>query len=262
MQKVNLSLIFLVMLVAACSPGTTVSTPQPNPPASAEASPPKLSVAATEVPQATEPPSGGSGQSPQASGTAASETPTGEAVAAGGSVTFHIIPEQSEVAYEVGEVFINQDNRFNVARGVTPQVSGDILVDRNSPQNSSLGTITVDISQFTSDSPRRDGALRDRFLESARYPLATFVPSQISGLPETYQQGEQITFQVSGDLTIRETTQPATFDVIMQIDGDTLSGEAKSTILMSDYGIGPISIAGILKTEDEINLTFTFAAGP
>jgi polyisoprenoid-binding protein YceI len=162
----------------------------------------------------------------------------------------------------VGEVFINQNNLLNVARGVTPQVSGDILVDRQSPQNSTLGTITVDISQFTSDSPRRDGALRERFLESARYPLATFVPTQISGLPATYQEGEQISFQVSGDLTIRETTWPATFDVTMQIGGDTLSGEAKSTILMSDFGIGPISIAGILKTEDEINLTFTFQARP
>jgi polyisoprenoid-binding protein YceI len=92
--------------------------------------------------------------------------------------------------------------------------------------------------------------------------MATFVPTQISGLPQTYQDGQQITFQVSGDLTVRDTTRPATFDVTMQMDGDTLRGEAKTTLLMSDFGIGPISIAGILKTEDEIKTTFTFVAQP
>jgi hypothetical protein len=43
---------------------------------------------------------------------------------------------------------------------------------------------------------------------------------------------------------------------------DELTGEAGTTILMSEFGIGPISIAGILNTEDEIKLSFTFVARP
>jgi polyisoprenoid-binding protein YceI len=178
------------------------------------------------------------------------------------SEVFMIVPEESQVSYEVGEVFLNQNNRFNVAIGVTSLVSGEIIVDRGNPQNSAIGPISVDISDFTSDSGRRDNAIRSRFLESSRYPISTFTPLEIQGLPESYQEGDQITFQVTGDLTVRETTRPVTFKVSLSGEGNTMTGEAETTILMSDFGFGPISIGGILNTEDEVRIRFTFVARP
>ena len=174
--------------------------------------------------------------------------------------TFLIVPEESEVAYEVGEVFLNQDNRFAIAIGITNQVSGEVLVDRDNPQNSTIGPIEVDISQFTSDSARRDNAIRERFLESNRFPIATFVPNQVEGVPQDYQEGQQIEIQVSGDLTVRDVTKPVTFDVTLEGSGDTITGEATTMILMSDFGFGPISIGGILNTEDEVVVNFRFVA--
>ncbi len=176
--------------------------------------------------------------------------------------TYKIIPGESQLQYEVGEVFINQDNRFNLAVGVTTQVSGEITGNPQNPQEISFGTFTADISQFTSDSDRRDNAIRNRFLQSARYPQVNFTINQVNGLPETYQEGEEITLQIVGDLTVRDVTRPVTFDVIVKLEGDTLSGEATTTILMSDFGFGPISIAGILNTEDEIKVTLNFVARP
>ena len=156
--------------------------------------------------------------------------------------TFLIVPEESEVAYEVGEVFLNQDNRFNIAIGITNQVSGEVLVDRDNPQNSTIGPVEVDISQFTSDSARRDNAIRERFLESNRFPIVTFVPNQVERVPQDYQEGQQLEIQVSGDLTIRDVTKPVTFDVTLEGSGDTITGEATTKILMSDFGFGPISM--------------------
>jgi polyisoprenoid-binding protein YceI len=179
-----------------------------------------------------------------------------------GLETFKIIPIESEVTYEVGEVFLNQNNRFNVAVGVTPEVSGEILVDRNNPQNSTIGLISVDISQFKSDSGMRDNAIRERFLESAKFPTVTFLPTDLQGLPESYEEGQSLVFQITGDATIRDITLPVTFDVTLVGEGDTLTGEAKAVILMSDFGFGPISIGGILNTEDEVNLIFTYVARP
>ena len=77
----------------------------------------------------------------------------------GGPERFSIVPEESQVSYHVGETFFNQDNRFYVAVGVTHGVQGEIFVDRAHPRQSRVGTITVDISQFTSDSARRDRAM-------------------------------------------------------------------------------------------------------
>jgi polyisoprenoid-binding protein YceI len=151
--------------------------------------------------------------------------------------------------------------------GISFQVTGDLTVREITVKTddipaASIGTISVDISQFASHNNRRDNALRNRFLESATYPVATFVPTQVDGLPETYNEGESISFQVTGDLTVREVTQPVTFDVTVAGTPDEFTGEAETTILMSDFGIGPISIAGILNTEDEIKLSFTFVARP
>ena len=160
----------------------------------------------------------------------------------------------------MGETFLNQGNAFKVAVGRTSQVSGEISLDPAAPQNSTLGTFTADISQFASDSDRRDNAIRGRYLESSKYPNVTFTPTAIEGLPQSYQDGQEITFKVTGDLTIREVTKPVSFDVTATLSGDTLSGQAVTTILMSEFGFGPISIAGILNTEDQAKVTLNFVA--
>ena len=116
--------------------------------------------------------------------------------------------------------------------------------------------------KFTSDSDRRNNALRNRFLESAHFPEVTFNVTHIDGLPASYQEGEEISLQITGDLTIRDITKPVTFEALVKLEGDTLSGEATTTILMSDFGFGPISIAGILNTEDEVKVTLNFVARP
>jgi predicted lipoprotein with Yx(FWY)xxD motif len=175
---------------------------------------------------------------------------------------YMIVPGESQVTYEVGEIFLNQDNRFNVAVGVTDQIEGKVFLDPSNPLAAWVAPVRIDISQFTSDSERRDNAVSTDFLQSNQFPIATFVPIQIEGLPETYSPGDQIELSISGDLTIREVTLPATFQATIQGEEGDLTGQATTTILMSDYGFGPISILGILETEDEVNLTFNLVARP
>lgn len=194
---------------------------------------------------------------------ASAESGTDEAPASNDGMTaYHIVVGESTLSYEVGEVSLNQDNRFNTAIGVTSEISGTISLDGANPQDVTIGTITADISLFKSDSGKRDSTIRSRFLESAKFPQVAFTPTEILGLPENYQPGETINFQVVGEATIRDTTLPLTFDVSAVLDGDTLSGQAATIFLMSDFGFGPISIAGILNTEDEVKMDFNFVARP
>lgn len=185
-----------------------------------------------------------------------------EEVGSAGVVTYKIIPNESRVTYEVGETFLNQNNRFAVAVGVTTFIEGEISANLSNPPMSGIGIITIDISQFTSDSGRRDSAIRGRWLESEKYPLAVFTPTSITGLPETYEQGMDYGFVVSGDLKVRDVTNQVVFDVTARLNDTTLSGVASTTILMSDFGVGPISIGGVLNTEDEVKLTLDFIARP
>jgi polyisoprenoid-binding protein YceI len=146
--------------------------------------------------------------------------------------------------------------------GVTTDISGSVEIDTSNPAGSKVGTITVDISKLKSDSGSRDNTIRGRFLESTRFPTATFTSTAIEGLPSTYTEGQQISFKVTGDLTVHEITKPVTFDVTATLSSGSLTGTATATILMSDFGIGPIKMAGILGTEDEVKLTFNFVARP
>ena len=193
---------------------------------------------------------------PAEPGAAAPATP------ASGTQRFVIVPGESQVSYRVGEVFINQGNRFNVALGTTNAIRGEILIDRGTPRNSRLGPITVDISRFQSDSVRRDNAIRDRWLESSRFPTAEFTPTSIEGLPEAYTDGRELNLHVTGNLKIREVTRPTKFAVTLWLQGTALTGVGNTTIRMTDFGFDPPSIFGILRAEDEAKLEFRFVARP
>ena len=175
---------------------------------------------------------------------------------------YSIIPDQTKASYSVGEIFLNQNNQFNVAVGVTNAVSGDIHLNFTHPEQSTVGPITVDISTLKSDSRRRDDAIRRDWLESSKFPIATFTPTKISGLPGDYKDGDEITLEVVGDLTIRDTTRSTTFSVKATLKDEKLTGTATTTILMSDFNFEAPDIADILKAENEARLELKFVALP
>ncbi len=179
-----------------------------------------------------------------------------------GPQRFVIVPAESQVSYRVAETLFNQNNRLNHAVGTTNVIKGEMTIDRARPANSRIGTITVDISQFKSDSARRDNMIRQNWLESSKFPTAEFTPTEIRGLPGVYEDGREVPLQVAGNLKIRNAVKPTTFAVTVKLDGSTLTGTATTTILMTDFGFDPPSIFGILKAENEARLELRFVAKP
>ncbi len=173
---------------------------------------------------------------------------------------YRIDASQSEVRYEVSETFF-QNNRFATAIGRTQGVAGEVLIDFTQPANSQLGDIVIDVSQFTSGESRRDNFIRRTGLESSRYPYATFVARALEGLPAQVAVGDEVTFILSGDLTVMETTRPVAWNVVLRLEDGRLVGSASTEILMSDFGVGPIQIP-LLATEDQVKLFFDFVALP
>ena len=178
------------------------------------------------------------------------------------SILYVIDQSESTVRYGVGEIFLNQNNRYNYAEGVTNIVSGKILVNFNEPSLSSVGEITVDIKSFESDKVRRDNAIRDRWLESNKFPIAVFTPNKLRGLPEKYIPGNMVDIEIDGDLLVHNTTKPASFLVTLTINNDQMVGQATTRLKMTDFGFNPPDISGILKAENEVDITFEFLAHP
>lgn len=181
-------------------------------------------------------------------------------VGAAGVQRFVIVPEDSTVTYRVAETFFRDGNRLNTAVGITKAVRGEVRVNRADPRLSSIAPIAVDISQFRSDSRRRDQAIRDRWLESARFPTAQFTPTSISGLPSAYRDGQELQLRIAGNLKIRDVVRPVTFETVMTVSGTALTGTARAAVKMTDFGFDPPSILGILRAENDVAIEFAITA--
>ena len=116
----------------------------------------------------------------------------------------------------------------------------------------------VDISTLKSDRSQRDRAIRRQWLESTTYPLAVFDVREVRNFPDNPQEGAPIAFQLAGDMTVKETTQPVVWDVTATLEGDRLSGTATLGTTLESFDIPVPSIANILRVTDGISLTLDF----
>jgi len=191
----------------------------------------------------------------------------GSTDAGAGSRTFQVVPEESDASYTAEEEFfggavtqLGKELGFFTTIGVTQEVNGQLTLNLGSPLTLESGEITVDISQLTSDDDRRDGRIREKFLESARYPIATFVATSIEGAAESYEDGQEFTFQLLGDMTIREITKPATFEVTASLTEDTITGVATTQLLITDFGFDPPDMSGMFTVQNEVLVTVNLTA--
>lgn len=244
-NKMRFLLVTIFLLISACAPSTTALTSSPTAALSPQDSP-TLTLAFTATPQETPTPQEGYPVDPISQSLSSS------------IVTFKIVPAETVVQYAVDETFLNENNRLNTAIGKTSQVNGEFSVDLINPAQIQFGEFSVDISTLTTDSPRRDNAIRSRWLESSRFPLAKFTVSQLVGFPNNPQEGQELTFQMEGNLTVRDTTRPLTWNVKAVKNGQRLTGEATTFLMMKDWGVEPPNIAGVLIVKDGVTLTINF----
>jgi|GEM_PF-1105599 len=177
-----------------------------------------------------------------------------------------IVGADSEACYVASETFLQNNmmhlpSGFNAPVGVTKTISGDIALDRTNVANSQIGDITINISEFKSDDARRDGFIRQRFLESNKYPFATLTNSTAIGLPSgAYQDGQLLKFQIKGTLTVHNTKRDTVFDATGFIKDGSLVVTAITTLKMSEMGVTVPDIGGLLKVDDSMDIVVNIVA--
>jgi polyisoprenoid-binding protein YceI len=120
--------------------------------------------------------------------------------------------------------------------------------------------MVVDLRTLTTDSDRRDQAIRERWLESDKFPFAEFVSTDALELPASYIEGQEVAFKLVGDMKIRDVTKQVTVDVVGKLEGATITGSATTMILMTDFGFEPPSVGGFVSVENEVTVKMTFTA--
>ncbi len=163
----------------------------------------------------------------------------------------------SEVRYVVTERLAGTENK---TVGTTTVVGGDVLFDLEDPSTSTIGEVVVNVEMFTSDSNLRDKRLRHDFLASTHFPFARFKPTSVEGLPTSFVDGDAATLTLTGNLTVKETTNEAVFTGEATITDGRILASVSTSILGSAFDVGPINIARLAHTDDEITLEFDLVA--
>jgi polyisoprenoid-binding protein YceI len=95
-------------------------------------------------------------------------------------------------------------------------------------------------------------------LDAARFPTIHFVSTGVAEGGTGGAGGRDLT--VRGDLTLHGVTRPLTLRLRLDVAGDRLEATGQTTVRQTDFGITPISKAGVVKVKDEVVIVWRIRA--
>jgi polyisoprenoid-binding protein YceI len=154
------------------------------------------------------------------------------------------------VGYRIRELFAAATVK-RTATGRTPLVSGTMSV---AGRTVSTADVTADVTALTSDQARRDSAIRERGLETERFPQATFRLTAPVTLPSDPVRGRTYHLDTTGDLTLHGVTRSVQVPLDARWSGATISVAGSAPVTLADYGMSAIRIPGLVQTDDSGSL--------
>ena len=96
-------------------------------------------------------------------------------------------------------------------------------------------------------------------LDAARFPTIRFVSTSVAEAGAAAEGGRD--FTVRGALTLHGVTRPLTLRVHVAESGDHLAATGRTTLRQTDFGLRPISKAGVVMVKDELTIVWHLAGG-
>ena len=171
---------------------------------------------------------------------------------------FTIQPGASTAQFAVDEILRGSPN---TVVGTSDQVSGQIAVDPSAPESAQVGEILVDARALATDDPQRNRMLSNFILSTGQFEYISFQPNGLTGLPQTTTFGTPYSFQIDGQLTIKDVARPVTFTAtVTPVSATDLRGSAVTTIRYADWGIGIPSVPSVAGVGETVQLQLNFVA--
>lgn len=171
---------------------------------------------------------------------------------------YTISQTDSQVRFELDEDL--RGERKTVV-GTTDQVAGEIALNLNDLSTAQVGVMQINARTLVTDNNLRNRAIQNEILDTGEFEFITFTPHAISGLPASVTIGEEVSFTIEGDLTIRDITMPVVFNVIARLDSELqLSGTASAVINRANFDLNIPSVPNVANVEEEVELYIDFIA--
>lgn len=119
--------------------------------------------------------------------------------------------------------------------------------------------ITILMKSFTFEKALMQEHFNENYVESDKYPKASFTGT-ITNL-EALKNGENGVAQITGQLTIKDATNPVTIESKVTIEEDTITFIGKFMVTVADYNI---KIPAIVRRNiaKEVEVSFNFVHHP
>jgi hypothetical protein len=178
-----------------------------------------------------------------------------------GYVRLEITSSGNEARYRAREQLLGVDFP-NDAVGKTNAITGALVFDRDGNIVSDQSKIVVDVTGLKSDKERRDGYLQRRTLLTSQYPTVTLVPTAVRDLPWPLPASGDFSFDLIGNLTVKETTHSTVWHVTAVAKDGGFSGNANTSFTFADIGLEKPSVRVVLSVEDSLKLEYDFTVAP
>jgi len=143
-------------------------------------------------------------------------------------------------------VKFKSDAPLELIAGQTDKVTGKIIYDDDfkfDAKHPFTIVFNVDLASFDTGIPLRNQHMRDKFLETAKYPTAVYTVKQIQTTAKPpFKKGQEISLISAGDFTLHGKTMAKTIPLTILYLGKTATSETiriqgNFPIQLSDYGI-------------------------
>ena len=173
-------------------------------------------------------------------------------------VVYRVDASRSVLTVGVDEILAGAEKRVELT---THGITGDIGVSGSAGTAPTvrLSDVGVDVAQLKSDNGLRDKVLHHEFLESHDHPQVRLQDATVT-LPTDATGTEVDGATLSGTLVVKDVEKPVTWTVDATVDGDTLTATADAKVTMSEFGVGPISKVGLVRTGNDVDLKLKLVA--
>jgi polyisoprenoid-binding protein YceI len=142
------------------------------------------------------------------------------------------VTDGSSVSYRVKETLFGQSAE---AVGTTDAVTGSVTISGATVSDASF---EADMTSVASDESRRDSQFHGRIMDTSQFPTATFELTAPLDLGSVPADGEKVTVEARGELTLHGVTKAVTVTLNAKRSGESFAVDGSLPITFSDYDIG------------------------
>lgn len=185
-------------------------------------------------------------------------------LAAGAGGDFVVDAAKSSVLIQVGKSgLFSFAGHTHLVKATHIQGEVHATPDDLSQSRVSLSFDTAGLQVDETGEPKGDAAkvqeamLGPRVLDASRFPTVAFKSKAVSAKSASAGAYD---LSLSGELSLHGVSRNLVLPLRVEIDGDTLKATGRLVLRQTQFGIDPVSVAGVVKVKDEITVEYAIVA--